>query len=193
MLLWTVQPQSAWTDIRKTGVFRCQREKSFNLTKPDSLEKPYRWLMDRMREKIGPAPAGVDYPVWAWHTWEFERRAPDPNSAAFVKRTEAKVLLRLAVPAFQAVLTDFDAWQLLLQNAYVADAKTEEEYIRLEAWMEGLAPETLARETEASWDRVFLIDPVDSEWLTRGKYVQATFWEIRREYVKKAEELPALE
>lgn len=193
MLLWTVQPQSAWTDIRKTGVFRCQREKSFNLTKPDSLEKPYRWLMDRMREKIGPAPAGVDYPVWAWHTWEFERRAPDPNSAAFVKRTEAKVLLTLDVPAFQAVLTDFDAWQLLLQNAYVADAKTEEEYIRLEAWMEGLAPEALARETEASWDRVFLIDPVDSEWLTRGKYVQATFWEIRREYVKKAEELPALE
>lgn len=64
--------------------------KSFNLTKPDSLEKPYRWLMDRMREKIGPAPAGVDYPVWAWHTWEFERRAPDPQQRGLCKTHGSK-------------------------------------------------------------------------------------------------------
>jgi len=192
MRLWTVQPVSALDEIEKTGFFRCQREKSFNLAKRDSLEKPYQWLMARMRERIGPPPEGVAYPVWAWHTWEFQRRAPDPDSAAFLKRTEDKALLTLEIPDAQVVLTDFDAWQLVLQGVYVADARTDAAFAALEDHLDALSPEELARETEASWHNVFLVDPVDDPLLTRGKYVQATFWQIRRENLKEARFLPAL-
>lgn len=193
MILWTVQPRSALTDLETAGVFRCEREKSFNLTKPDSLEKPYQWLMGEMRRRIGEPPKGVSYPVWAWHTWEFQRQPPDPDSAAFVKRTEDKALLTLDLPEGQALLSDFDAWQLVLQNGYVADAVTEEEFLRLEERLDSLPPDALERETEASWQHVFLTGPLQTELVTRGKYIQATFWEIRKEYVRDAKILPALE
>ncbi|MBR1585543.1 MAG: DUF3841 domain-containing protein [Clostridia bacterium] len=190
MRLWTVQPLSALEELKQTGVYRCRREKSFNLTKRDSLEKPYQWLIQRMKEKIGQPPEGVTYPVWAWHTWEFARRAPDADSAAFLRRTEDKVLFTLEIPESQVTLTDFDAWQLVLQNMYVADKRTEAEFAALQEKLEELPADELAAAIEASWDHVFLIDPVDTDVLTRGKFVQATFWEIKPEYVVQADVLP---
>ena len=190
MIIWTVQPVSALRDLETDGVFRCDRSQSFNLMKADTLERPYRWLIQRMTEKIGAPPAGVEYPIWAWHTWEFARRRPDTESAVFVRRTEEKVLFTLDVPEEALVLSDFDAWQYVLMDSYVADAVTEEEFDALKERLEGLDGEELRVETERSWVNVFKTDPVNSELLIRGRYVQATFWEIRREYVKDAKLLP---
>ena len=190
MILWTLQPKSAWEALEILGVFRCQRDKSFNLTKRDSLEKPYQWMMDRMRERIGEPPAGVTYPVWAWHTWEFERRAPDVNSAAFLRRTEEKALLTLEIPEKKALLSDFDAWQMVLQNFYVVGDLSPAEYDALVERLEALPEEELQKETETSWIRVFDTAPVNRDGFIRGRFVQATFWEIRRESVQNVEFLP---
>lgn len=190
MQLWTVQPLSALRDLEETGVFRCDRDKSFNLTKADSLEKPYQWLIAQMKERIGLPSAGVCYPIWAWHTWEFQRRMPDPDSAAFLRRTEDKVLLTLDIPDHQVTLTDFDAWQLVLQGGYVADARTAEEFDALEEWLENLPAEELTAAVHDSWQHVFLVDRIDNALMTRGKYIQATFWEIRKEYVRANRLLP---
>ena len=37
----------------------------------------YDWLVDQMKERIGPPPEGVSYPVWAWHTWREDSKRPD--------------------------------------------------------------------------------------------------------------------
>ena len=192
MQLWTVQPLTALDELKTQGVYRCQKEKSFNLSKRGSLDQPYQWLMARMREKIGGPPEGVSYPVWAWHTWEFLHQAPDPNSAAFLRRTEDKAMMTLDVPQDQAVLTDFDAWQLVLQHMYVADAREAAELDRLEQQLETLDENQLEKAIRDSWEHVFLIDRVDTDVLTRGKYIQATFWEIRPEYIRDIRVLRSL-
>ena len=140
-----------------------------------------------MREKIGEEPEGVEYPVWAWHTWDFERKAPDPEDPSFLRRDSEKVLLTLDIPEDKIVLTDFDAWHGVMMNTYVSAAATEEEYNAVEEFLEDLDEEELERAIRDSWDNVFLTDRVETECLVRGRYVQGTFWEILPEYVKHAE------
>lgn len=190
MILWTTQPVSALEQIDATGVFRCDPSRSFNLTKPDSLRKPYQWLMERMRERISEPPKGVVSPIWAWHTWDYERRCPEPDSPAFLLRTEEKALLTLDVPESELVLTDFDAWQGVMMGGYVSGARTAEECDREADWLDGLHGALLEDAIRRSWDNVFLIDTIRESSIVRGRYVQATFWEIREEYVSETLLLP---
>ena len=190
MIVWTVQPRAALDRIASGGTFRCRPELSYNLSKADSLQGPYRWLMERMREKIGPEPAGVVSPIWAWHTWNFRRECPDTESAAFLKRTEEKVLLTLDIPENALVLTDFDGWQFVMMNAYVSAEATKEAYEALEKRLDSLTGEALREAVLASRENVFLTDPVNNEYLIRGRYIQATFWEVRAGYIRDQKILP---
>jgi len=186
MILWTFQPASILEEIERTGTFRCDPDRSFNLTKENSLKGQYAWLMDQMGKRIGPRPEGVSYPVWAWHTWDFERRCPDSDSGAFLESREPKAALTLDLPEDRLVLTDFDAWQLVMNGNYVSDLiSSEADFERTLSWLEGLSEEDLRKETELSWQRVFDTEPYDSDFFTRGRYVQATFWEIRKEYIRE--------
>ena len=47
----------------------------------------------------------------------------------------------------------------------------------------GLTKEEQELEREKSWDRIFNIEPFENDWILRGKYVQAVFWELKLEYV----------
>ncbi|MBR1683897.1 MAG: DUF3841 domain-containing protein [Clostridia bacterium] len=191
MLLWTTQPLSLLTDLERDGVYRCAREKSWNLTKQGSLEKPYAWLIAQMRERIGEMPEGVTNPVWAWHTWEYARTCPDPESAAFLKRTEDKVLLTLDIPEERVLLSDFEAWQSVMMGTYVAKGTTKEALEKELEAMDKVEDGKMEDFIRASWENVFLIDPVDRWDMHRGRYVQATFWEVRREDVKETRVLRA--
>ncbi len=187
MKLWTLQPLSIMEEIQQNGSYRCRKDLSFNLSKRDSLDAQYHWLMERMEQRIGRAPEGVAYPVWAWHTWEGKRQCPEPDSAAFLRRTEDKVLLTLEIPEEDVVLTDFDSWQCVLNGSYLSNETDPEKLDQLEEFIDSLDDDQLEQEIEKSWEHVFEIlaspDP-DSE---RGRFVQATFWEIRKEYVINAE------
>lgn len=191
MIVWTMQPATALDTIEKTGSFRCEPRRSYNLSKPDSLKDNYAWLMERMRKKIGPEPEGVVSPVWAWHTWNFERRSPDPESPAFLRHSDEKVLLTLDIPENEVVLTDFDAWQNVMMNTFVPNAATEEEYFALEKKLEAMSDEELTEEIRQSWENVFLVDQVQTEYLIRGRYIQATFWEIKQSYIREVQLIPA--
>ena len=190
MKLWTIQPAGALEQIEKNRYFRCDPSLSYNLTKADSLSNPYHWLAEQMRKKIGDPPQGVEYPVWAWHTWNFERRCPDPESPAFLRRTEPRILFTLDVPDEKVVLTDFDAWQNVMLGGYTSVAANAEEFARDEALLDELEGDALEKAIRASWTNVFIIDPVRNEYLVRGRYIQATFWEIRKEYVVSTQLLP---
>ena len=190
MIVWTTQPASALEQLEASGVYRCDPGKSFNLTKPDSLKKPYRWLTERMRGKLGAPPEGVTSPIWAWHTWDFERRCPDPDSPAFLLRSEEKALFTLDIPESELVLTDFDAWQGVMMGAYVSGARTQAECDAEAERLDELEGEALDEAARASWDNVFLTDPIRDGALVRGRYVQATFWEIKTGYIREVRRLP---
>lgn len=186
MIVWTFQPASILEEIEKTGTFRCDPDRSFNLTKENNLKSQYSWLMGQMEKRIGIRPEGVAYPIWAWHTWDFERRMPDPDSGAFLESREPKAALTLDIPEDRMVLTDFDAWQLVMNGNFLSEPiESEEEFERTLFWLESLSEEELLKETEKSWQRVFNTEPFDSDSFSRGRYVQATFWEIRKEYIRE--------
>jgi hypothetical protein len=178
MLAWTIQPLTIMQDIEQYGTFRCDPSRSFNLSKTNSLKPAYRWLMREMRERIGAAPEGVVYPIWAWHTWEGEHKAPDPDSAAFLQRTEDKVYLTLDLPEDHAILTDYEKWQSVMMNTFLFWGRTEEEVQQQIDEADSLEGEVLETAMQKSWQNVFQ--------LADAHYIQATFWEIRREYIVDA-------
>lgn len=64
MLLWTMQPIEIWHMIRETGTYRCDPNKT--VMQKYVFDSKYKWLVREMEKRIGPPPAGVKYPVWAW-------------------------------------------------------------------------------------------------------------------------------
>lgn len=182
MKLWTLQPLSALDEIDASGTYRCKKDLSFNLSKADSLSGKYEWLMARMEQRIGPAPAGVEYPVWCWHTWKGQHRAPDVNSAAFLKRTEDKVLLTLEVPESKVCLTDFDSWQVVLNGGFLITETDPWTLDEIDEKIDSLEGDALRAEIEQSWEHVFETD--------RAQFIQATIWEVRRDFIVSVEIIP---
>ncbi|MCR4694372.1 MAG: DUF3841 domain-containing protein [Pseudobutyrivibrio sp.] len=176
MKIWTIQPFSMFEELNEKGLVACDPDRSFNLKKSDSLKPYYGWLIDQMESRIGPRPEGVSYPIWAWHTWKGERVCPDPNSSAFLKRNEKKVLLTLDISQDRFVLTDFDLWQIVMMNGMIIDPSLSEEDGEKELdRLDTLEPAQYAKELKESWTHVFDI--------SRAQYVQATFWQIKKDDV----------
>lgn len=75
MRLWTIQPVEVWTKLVSDKVFHCDPEKSVLISDADatlSFKEPYDWIVRQMRQRIGEEPEGVKYPIWAWHTRNWE-------------------------------------------------------------------------------------------------------------------------
>ena len=47
MTVWTIQPAEALKEIEELGNYRCVSERSFNLSKLDSLKPAYKWLIEK--------------------------------------------------------------------------------------------------------------------------------------------------
>lgn len=60
--LWTIQNEAAFQDFQETGVLRANPS---HLAFNDEFQYAYDWMAAQMRRRIGPAPIGVQYPVWA--------------------------------------------------------------------------------------------------------------------------------
>ena len=67
MILWTVQDIAVWEQIEETGLYATPSDKiEFPESEDDAFNHAnyaYRWLVEQMRERIGPPPDGVEYPV----------------------------------------------------------------------------------------------------------------------------------
>ena len=182
MVLWTIQPSEVYAAIETEGIYRCDSRRV------DMLEsffgESYRWLVKQMREKIGNPPDGVEYPVWAWYKRNGRRHRPDLRRTGFGTRGDKLVCMEIDIPDNQVVLSDFDAWHFVLNKIYLDDSTNETEWNANNAAFDALPPEQKQEAMEKSWNRIFDIEPVDNGWARRGFYVQATFWELRREQIK---------
>lgn len=48
-----------------------------------------------------------------------------------------------------------------------------------------LSEESRQEYREANWERAFELSYVDNDWVHRGDSIQATFWELRKEHIRK--------
>ena len=181
MKLWTMQTRDVWERLQRTGIYRCDTALCWMAA---DFPHAYAWLAREMTKRVGPPPQGVVYPVWAWYMQNGRHKKPDLRSErwGYGPGDEDYCCIELEIAPERVLLSDFDEWHIVLCNGLISD--TEEEDVAQEALYESLSDEEKIAYKEKNWERVFDISPLNNNWTTRGEWVQATFWELKREDVR---------
>ena len=150
------------------------------------FDAAYEWIAYQMKKRIGPPPDGVEFPVWAWYKQNGKHKKPDLRSErwGYGPGEEEYACIELEVPDELVLLSDFDEWHMILNNWIISD--TEEEENQLESLYNGLTPEAQKRFQFMNWERALNTAPLNNGWTIRGEWVQATFWELRKEMIRNA-------
>ncbi|MDQ0231374.1 DUF3841 domain-containing protein [Metabacillus malikii] len=140
-IYWTIQSVGKWQKVNKTGFLVGAREYIW----PEFLDS-YHWMMEQMKVKL-PNYHG-EYPVWVW-----EQR-PDLRKSGHLEKGERGVLLKLELDDANVLLSDFQAWHFVIDNAYCNIEGMED--------VEGISTE----EIQASWQKIFDLTYVSQhpEW-----------------------------
>lgn len=172
MILWTIQHQCAYENMQKTGTLRADEAHLCD----DTFLNAYSWMVRQMKMRIGNPPEGVRFPVWAWYQWEGKRKRLDMrfHGRGWGEKGTPIVLLTVEVPENSVLLSDFDYWHHVLNDWDIIfpDCETA---VYSEA------------EKRKSWENIFDIECSFDGEPHKNLTTQATLWEIRREWVKKAE------
>lgn len=181
MILWTIQPIEVYDLIQETGVYHCDFTKSML----SDCRDQYDWLVQEMKDRVGAPPMGVSYPVWAWYIWEGDRKKPDLRRERWGNgwKGERFACMEIDIPKDRIVLSDFDSWSIILLHGLLSDS--EEEDVRLENEYNSLPEEDKRVYRDKNWERAFDLTYVDNDWMHRGDSIQATFWELRKEDIRK--------
>lgn len=183
MRLWTVQPRRLYEKLKAEKVLHCVPELS-EMVAEWGFGPAYDWLAGQMNVRVGPPPKDVFYPIWAWHTIEWQHQKPDLRRAEFRGYKGEQVCLELEIPDNMVLLSNEDAWHIVLNNGYYGDCTNEQEMEKEDAWFDSLPPKERHLIKIKSWEKIFNVSPpYESAWEVHGKYVQATFWELRLDQV----------
>ena len=172
MLLWTIQHKAAYDILLKTD--RLIADEKYLLF-DGQFRSSYDWLVEQMKKRIGMPPDDVKYPVWAWYQWEGARKRLDMRTHRYGGEMGTPiVLLSIDVPDNMVLLSDFDMWHVILNDGYLPlygkddiEDPSEDEKLK-------------------SWENVFCVD-IETDWWNAPKSTQATFWELKKEWVLKVE------
>lgn len=206
MILWTIQDIAAWYRIQATGSYSTPSEKVlFPASEDNNLHHAnyaYRWMAKQMAERLGPPPRNVIYPIWAWYKQPNRHDGKPDMRASYYKKGRKCVRIKLDIPDWKVLLSDFDAWYCALSYCYYS--LDEKDHNAFESWHRGLgidysdisdwsrtSPELgLVRDkVEESWQRILGVSQQSENWgLPWAKRtIQATFWTIDLENVVSVE------
>lgn len=180
MRLYTIQPIEVVNELKNKGYFKC----NYNLStfkNDNEFYEAYCWMSKKMKEKIGEVK-GIDFPIWAWRIYEGKVGYPAKDEYQDTYKTEYKII-ECEIPDDKVVLSDFDNWHYVIGKWWLDDSNNEDEYNKNRKWFEKLTQEEQSKIIEKSWDKIFKVDRFENEWIRRGIYVQATFWELKIEDV----------
>jgi hypothetical protein len=180
MRLWTTMSKTVYKDtIIKNGIYTCDTYKCnmlINDTEDKNFENAYNWLADYMNYKIGkPNNANTKYPVWAWYKLRGKKSRPDLRWTEFKDYREPMVLIECEIEDNKVVLSDEVKWTVSALNNFpflISDEEYDWYY-----YNNTLSNEDLKLFKHNTWLRVFDI--------SESEYIQATFWELRKENIIK--------
>ena len=181
MVLWTIQPEELYRRILETGVYICDPQQC---SMPEFSEM-YDWLAEQMKARIGTPPEGVVYPVWAWYAQRGKHHKPDLRSERWTNGSAGDkfVCIEIEVPDEQVLLSDFDSWELVLLDALISETEAEDH--ELDRFYQKLSLEKQREMKYRNWERVFDISPLNNDWILRGWWIQATFWVLTKDMIRK--------
>ena len=182
MKLWTMQPVEVYDILKRDGIFICDKEKADNI---EFLEA-YDWL-NKYLEKKDPKPGNVEYPIWAWFRFNSMEKKPDLRHSCYGRRGQKMVCIEVEIPDEKVLLSDYDNWHYVLNKCWLDDSMCEEEWDELHDWFDALPLPKQDEIREKSWEKIFDTTIWENEWRSNGKYIQAIFWELKMENVKKVQ------
>ena len=182
MIVWTIQPLRVYQQLLKEGHFRCDPKLSVMIHEFE-FGKAYDWMSQQMEKRIGRKPDGVKYPIWVWHTMAWQHRKPDLRRTEFRYYDEDMACIELNIPDSDILLSDEENWHFVLNDLYFNCARNEREYNEAEERYESLTETEQQKIKEKSWEIIFDIEPFENDRYLKGRYIQATFWEIRAEHI----------
>lgn len=177
--LWTIQVPEVYQIIRNKGIYTVSSQYI-----DKDFKRAYDWLVQQMQQRIGCRPQGVIYPIWGWYKRKGQNKKPDLRESGYAKKGQKCVLMELEVPLSEVVFTDFIAWHYVLNNSFLSLQPNETLYDEEQKKLSTLDNTSYNKAIQNSWQGVFDIEPFENEWMSKGAYVQATFWVLRKEYIK---------
>lgn len=180
MKLWTIQPVEVMDIINTTGIFRCDEDKSDNFK---DFHDAYLWLVKQMDARNIKHPSGVELPLWAWHTRNWEHKKPDLRNIGYGIPGEQYVCIEFEIDDKEVLLSDYNTWHYVLNCSWFDDSTNEKEFNEKHEWFDKLPPKKKAELREKSWQKIFNVEPNHTDWNKNGEYIQATFWELRKDMI----------
>ena len=185
MRLWTIQPIEVWEELNKKGYFICNPIKANYISDKEwNFKEAYDWLVGQMEYRIGRRPNGVSYPIWAWHTRDWQHKKPDLRNIGLGNKGEKSVCIEIEIPDNEVLLHDYDAWHYVLNNWWYDGSFSERDWEKKHNWFDKLSNEEKEILTKKSWERIFDVSPFKNDWFQKGRYIQATFWVLYLKDVK---------
>lgn len=181
MRLWTIQPPEVVDIIEKTGRFSCEKEKSENYR---DFHAAYLWLAEQMDARKIYHPEGLILPLWAWHTRDWKHKKPDFRTTGLDTPGKRCVCIEFEIDDSQVLLSDYINWHVVLNNSYFNDAYSEEEWDKQEAWYDSLNGVEKDLVMHDSWQKVFDVEPYENDFFSKGKYIQAVFWVLKKDMIR---------
>lgn len=133
MKFWTIQTYGAWEVAVDLGVLVGNPNFIY-----EDFVQPYQWMMQQMKFRL-PNYSG-EYPIWLW------TKKPDLRYSGYLEKDEKGVLLEVEIKMEDVLISDFQAWHLVLSNGFLS--LTAEEDLLYESGNIGMSK-------EKSWERIF--------------------------------------
>jgi hypothetical protein len=178
MILYTIQSQSWYDSLKDKKVIISYREE--NLSEYDENDKKlrdffklsYDWMSEQMRLRLPEYPSShLLWPLWAWYQWDsVTKKVPDLRCYRHLKNY---VRIEFEIDDSLVLLSEFEAWHYVLNDwmlkndEHDGDENPDEE------------------DKRKSWNNIFdlsFLGPKDCN------AIQATFWELNINQVKKVKE-----
>ena len=190
MKLWTIQTIEWYEEFQRGEISHGNKEYVW----PEFV-MAYNWLIKQMEIRIGPKPNKDCFPMWAWHTWFHNQKKPDLRSTSHFEKGTKGVRLEIEKKEEDVLLSSFELWHLPLMSSYLANS--ESDALRFDKKIEdlGFTHQTelmdlsleLRNEIYKSWDLIFDLDFYDEYVTSPNKSIQATFWSLKPEEIKKVD------
>lgn len=162
---WTMQTLEAWNSFQKKGYLEGDMRFA-------SYKEEYLWMMDQMKHRLPSYDNEV--PIWLWLS------KPDMRSTGHFSGGTHCVRIQLELDPDSVLLSDFDAWHSVLNDAFCSFSENE-----YNLFYDG----KLTLTKEESWERIFdLTSYRDSEWNGSGPLrLQGVTGRINLDSIKKVE------
>lgn len=159
MTVWTIQNLPAWEFFQQHGTLSGQE----TYIEPE-LQAAYEWMRAQLIKRIPGYGGG--WPVWLWVGWGKKRKRPDLRARWLLPSGTKGMRIELIVPQCQVLISDFNLWHCVLNNAYCGWTEIEQEGWYRREDSANVPVQILQAEKVKSWERCFdLTTPRDIDWL----------------------------